>query len=89
MENEAYIDGVAVLPVYLGKGVGARLIAALEDWAAGHGLSMIRLEMVDTNPRAENLYRDIGFEAVREQIVWPLGTLFGFRRSTVMVIALI
>ena len=51
----------------------------------GQGLSIIRLEVVDANPRAEKLYRDIGFEAVREQTVWPFGTLFGFQSSTVML----
>ena len=85
MADEAYIDGVVVSPSYRGQGVGSRLIAALEAWATGQGLSIVCLEVVDTNPRAENLYRRIGFEAVREQTVWPVGTLFGFRASTVMV----
>lgn len=85
MADEAYIDGVAVLPEYRGRGVGTGLIAALETWATGHGLSIIRLEVVDANPRAEKLYRRIGFEAVHAQTVWPFGTLFGFQSSTVMV----
>ena len=85
MADEAYIDGVAVSPSYRGRGIGKGLIAALELWANGHGLSIIRLEVVDANPRAEKLYRRVGFEAVREQTVWPFGTLFGFRSSTVMV----
>ena len=85
MADEAYIDGVVVSPSYRGRGVGSRLIAALEAWATGQGLSIVCLEVVDTNPRAENLYRRIGFEAVREQTVWPVGNLFGFRSSTVMV----
>lgn len=89
MADEAYIDGVAVSPAYRGRGVGTRLIAALEAWATGKGLSIIRLEVVDANPRAEHLYRRIGFEAVREQTAWPVGTLFGFRSSTVMVKTLI
>jgi len=84
MADEAYIDGVAVSPAYRGRGVGAGLIAAMEAWATRQGLSIIRLEVVDANPRAEKLYRRIGFEAVREQTVWPVGTLFGFRSSTVM-----
>ena len=85
MADEAYVDGVAVMPAYRGRGVGSGLIAALEAWATGQGLSIIRLEVVDANPRAEKLYRHIGFEAVREQTVWPFGTRFGFRSSTVMV----
>ena len=89
MEDEAYIDGVAVMPAYRGRGVGAGLIAALETWATGHGLSIIRLEVVGANPRAKKLYRCIGFEAVQEQTVWPVGSLFGFQSSTVMVKTLI
>ncbi|MDX2452766.1 GNAT family N-acetyltransferase [Desulfosarcina sp.] len=85
MADEAYIDGVVVSPSYRGRGVGSGLIAALEAWATGQGLSIVCLEVVDANPRAENLYRRIGFETVREQTVWPVGTLFGFRSSTVMV----
>ena len=87
--DEACIDGLAVLPAYRGQGVGTRLITALEAWATGQGLSMVRLEVVDTNPRAEKLYRRIGFEAVCEQTVWPVGTLFGFRSSTVMIKSLV
>lgn len=87
--GEAYIDGVAVSPAYRGKGVGTGLIAALERWAIGRGLSMIRLEVVKTNPRAEKLYRHLGFEAVQARTVWPMGTLFGFRSSKVMIKSLI
>jgi hypothetical protein len=58
-------------------------------WATERGLSIICLEVVDANPRAKKLYRGIGFEAIRDQTVWPFGTLFGFRSSTVMVKPLI
>lgn len=87
--GEAYIDGVAVSPAYRGKGVGRGLIAALERWAIERGLSMIRLEVLNTNPRAEKLYRHLGFEAVQSHTVWPMGTLFGFRSSKVMIKSLI
>ncbi len=83
--DEAHIDGVAVVPDYRGRGIGTGLIAAMETWAAGHGLVMVTLEVVDTNPRAERLYRHLGFEAVRVQTVWPFNTLFGCRSSTVMI----
>lgn len=85
LEGEAYIDGVVVAPGYRGRGIGSGLIAAMEAWAAGQGLWMIRLEVVDSNPRAEELYHRLGFEAVRTQTVWPFSTLFGFRSSTVMI----
>lgn len=84
LPGEVYIDGVAVAPTYRGKGIGGGMIAALEAWAVGRGMTMVCLEVVDTNPRAEKLYRHMGFEAIREQTVWPFGSLFGFCSSTVM-----
>ena len=83
--GEAYIDGIAVDPDYRGKGVGTAMMAALEAWAVGQGLWVIRLEVVDTNSRAQGLYRRLGFDILREQTVWPVGSLFGFRSSMVMI----
>lgn len=85
LTGEAYVDGVAVVQDYRGRGVGTRLIRALDAWATGQGLAMLSLEVVDANPRAEKLYRHLGFQAVREQTVWPFSTLLGFRSSTVMI----
>ncbi|BBO70850.1 hypothetical protein DSCA_47800 [Desulfosarcina alkanivorans] len=85
MAGEAHIDGVAVAPAYRGRGIGTAMITALAAWAAGQGLSMVSLEVVDTNPRAQTLYRHLGFRVVREQTVWPVGNLSGFRSSTVMI----
>ena len=85
MVTEAYVDGVAVAPAWRGRGIGSRLIFALERWAVDRDLDMLCLEVVDTNSRAEKLYRHLGFEVVRHQTVWPLGSLFGFRSSKVMV----
>jgi hypothetical protein len=67
----------------------AAMITSLAAWATGRGLSMLTLEVVDANPQAKRLYRHLGFESVREQTVWPVGSLFGFRSSTVMIKALI
>jgi ribosomal protein S18 acetylase RimI-like enzyme len=87
--DEVHIDGVVVAPAYRGQGVGAAMITSLAAWATGRGLSMLTLEVVDANPQAKRLYRHLGFESVREQTVWPVGSLFGFRSSTVMIKALI
>jgi ribosomal protein S18 acetylase RimI-like enzyme len=85
LSEEAYIDGVAVAQEYRGRGIGSSLIAALESWALDKGLSCVSLEVVNTNQRANSLYRHLGFEAVRVQTVWPFNTLFGFQSSTVML----
>ena len=85
LEGEAYIDGLAVASEFRGRGIGTRLIDALERWAADRGMETLCLEVVDINSRAEKLYRTLGFETVRNQTVWPLGSLFGFSASKVMV----
>ncbi len=85
VDGEVYIDGIAVAPDWRGRGIGSRLIAALEAWAADRQLALLCLEVIDTNPRARKLYQRLGFEIAGHQTVWPLGSLFGFHRSTVMV----
>ena len=85
LDGEAYIDGVAVASAWRGRGVGSRLITALERWAAERGLDTLCLEVIDTNVRVQRLYRRLGFMTVSNQTVWPLGSLFGFRSSAVMV----
>jgi ribosomal protein S18 acetylase RimI-like enzyme len=87
--GEVHIDGVAVASVYRRRGVGSRLIAAMEAWAAGRDFAAVSLEVVDSNPQAQKLYQRLGFGAVREQTVWPFSTLFGCNTSTVMVKSLI
>lgn len=83
--GEVYVDGLAVDPDFRGQGIGTAMMVALESRAAGQGVSILRLEVVDTNPRARKLYRRLGFELLREQTVWPVGSLFGFRSSMVMI----
>lgn len=41
-----------------GKGLGARLFAALERWATGHGLHRLELTVMTHNTRAVALYRN-------------------------------
>jgi ribosomal protein S18 acetylase RimI-like enzyme len=83
--GEVYVDGIAVDPDFRGQGIGTAMMAALESRAVGQGVSMIRLEVVDSNPNARKLYLRLGFERFREQTVWPVGSLFGFRSSMVMI----
>jgi ribosomal protein S18 acetylase RimI-like enzyme len=87
--DAVHIDGVAVAPAYRRRGIGSRLIAAMENWATGQGFTSASLEVVDSNPLAQKLYQRLGFEAVREQTVWPFGTLFRCNSSTLMVKSLI
>ena len=83
--DEVRIDGVAVAPAWQGRGVGSRLIGAMQAWAFDQGIAILSLEVVDANAGALGLYRRLGFAAVREQTVWPFMSLLGFAASTVMV----
>ena len=87
--DEVHIDGVAVAPAYRRRGIGSRMIAAMENWAAVRDFAAVSLEVVDSNPQAERLYQRLGFEPTRVQTVWPFGTLFGCNSSTVMMKSLI
>jgi ribosomal protein S18 acetylase RimI-like enzyme len=57
-----YIANFGVKPELRGKGVGSALINFAADSARERGLTALLLDVSATNPRAENLYRRLGFE---------------------------
>jgi RimJ/RimL family protein N-acetyltransferase len=59
--------GIGILDGYRGLGLGQRLIAELEGWAAGHGVERIVLLVADANEGAIRLYRRLGY--VDESVV--------------------
>lgn len=78
------MDGIVVDPAMRGRGVGSRLLDAIIAYATTEGYGRVRLDVVDTNPRARQLYERMGFIPVRtEQFGW-LKPLFGFGASTTM-----
>jgi len=79
------MDGVAVVPQMRGHGVGSALLDAIEREAAGQGKASIRLDVIDTNPRAKSLYERKGFTATGTQSTGPLRHLFGFNSATTML----
>jgi ribosomal protein S18 acetylase RimI-like enzyme len=62
--GEFYADSLAVLPAYRGYGVGRTLLAALCDRAFAGGFTKVGLLVDVDNPRAEALYRKLGFGRV-------------------------
>lgn len=50
-----------VSPAGRGRGVGDRLIEAVEDWATDHGVTTLRLSVMIDNPNAIALYARHGF----------------------------
>lgn len=62
--GEFYIDSLAVLPQFRGCGVGRALLSTARDRAFAAGFERVGLLVDFENPRAEALYRSLGFGRV-------------------------
>ena len=60
--SEFYLDSLAVLPEYRGRGVGAKLIHAVKENAFNEYNKNLGLLVDFENPDAERLYQSVGFE---------------------------
>ncbi|WP_461428062.1 GNAT family N-acetyltransferase [Gymnodinialimonas sp.] len=78
------MDGIAVTPEARGLGIGTRLLEGIVSEARAQGCTRVRLDVIDTNPRAKALYERRGFVAQKEEDIFPFRWLFGFSRSTQM-----
>lgn len=77
------MDGIAVASGQRGRGIGTLLLQAICRLATRHGKRGVRLDVVDTNPRARQLYEREGFVAVRDQRLGAFGrAVFGFSTAT-------
>ena len=84
-EGVLRMDGIIVDPTLRGKGIGSELLDLLTKYALDHGWKQIRLDVVDTNPKARHLYERKGFVAVHTYPHPYLTRLMGFGASTMMV----
>ena len=66
-DNELYIGSIAVAEDYRGKGFGTQLLNAVNDFAKKNGFETIILDVVDTNPRAYELYKRFGFKVIKKR----------------------
>ena len=78
------MDGIAVADGMRGKGIGTRLLEAIENHARNLDCKSIRLDVIDTNPNARRLYERFGFVAGKTRGTGFLAPLFSFRSSTEM-----
>lgn len=86
IDNDRFLtDGIFVNAAARGKGVGTALLDALADEARTRGYASVRLDVIDTNPRARVLYERCGYVAVDTQSLGVFSHLFGFKRATTMV----
>ncbi|HVE77231.1 MAG TPA: GNAT family N-acetyltransferase [Gemmatimonadaceae bacterium] len=62
-ETHGHLAILAVAERGEGRGVGRRLLAAVEGWATGRGYRLLTLGVFATNVRARELYERAGYEA--------------------------
>lgn len=84
--DQLLMDGIFVDPEMRGEGVGSMLLDALEAKALGDSYGEMRLDVIDSNPRARALYERRGFEPMETKGMGPLRYIFGFRSATTMVL---
>ncbi len=82
------MDGICVGVDARGCGLGTALLQAIKDEARARGKTAVRLDVIDTNPRARALYEREGFDAIGTETLGPLRPVFGFRSSTRMLFRL-
>lgn len=78
------LDGICVADDQRGRGTGTALLETASDSARASGLRAVRLSVVDSNPRAEALYRRQGFVPVGGGTMGSLASIYGFDRYTTM-----
>ncbi|MEL6641804.1 MAG: GNAT family N-acetyltransferase [Pseudomonadota bacterium] len=85
-ENERFLmDGIFVAPEARGKGVGSALLNGIMEEARKRGFESVRLDVIDTNPRARALYERHGFKAHNTSEMGLLAPIFRFESATTMV----
>jgi ribosomal protein S18 acetylase RimI-like enzyme len=82
--GQLLMDGIAVSPAARGRGIGSRLLEQLKQFAAQEGYRSIRLDVIDTNPRARQLYERQGFVPTRTASVRHLRWLLAFSSATTL-----
>lgn len=78
------MDGIAVAPEYRGQGIGTQLLQAVCEHARERFFNDVRLDVLDSNPRARALYERQVFVAVKERSYPFLQRFFGFSAVTEM-----
>jgi len=82
--GELVMDGIAVRSDARGMGVGSTLLDEIRKYAEQHGYNRVRLDVIDTNPKAKKLYERLGFEAVKTENFPYLKRFLGFGGVTTM-----
>ncbi|MGM5484828.1 MAG: GNAT family N-acetyltransferase [Nanobdellota archaeon] len=66
-KDELKIDAVAVDEGQRGRGIGTKLIAKAREIAKRRSYKRLVLNVVNTNPKAERLYKRLGFRTINKR----------------------
>lgn len=82
------IGGIAVRPNIQGEGVGSRLLAEVTNYAKKNGYKYVRLDVMDFNSKAKNLYERNGFKTVKSRYIEYFRGKLGLAGATTMELCL-
>lgn len=89
VENKRFLmDGIFVTENARGQGVGSALLDAVMAEGRSRGYPSLRLDVINTNPRAKALYERHGFQTLKTNRLGPLKHVFKFEAATTMIKAL-
>ncbi|HET7048481.1 MAG TPA: GNAT family N-acetyltransferase [Solirubrobacteraceae bacterium] len=71
-DGAGWVGGMATVPGYRRRGLGAEALTAGLAALAERGASVAWLEVINQNRRALALYEKLGFEVIRDLVVWSL-----------------
>ena len=76
---QLHLESLAVIKNEQGKGIGTKLLNATINYAKENNFSQIKLEVIQTNPKAKKLYQKMGFKTSRiTKIPYPFSYIMGF-----------
>jgi GNAT superfamily N-acetyltransferase len=71
-DRAGWVGGMGTVPRYRRRGMGERALIAGLAGLSDRGADVAWLEVIDQNQRALRLYEKLGFEVVRDLVVWSL-----------------
>lgn len=86
--DEIIVDGLAVLPDFRGRGVGAALANALIAAARDLNYRVLHLDVVEDNAPARELYHWLGFQLSGTRRSRLTAAIYGFRTCHTMTLPL-
>lgn len=71
-DGAGWVGGMGTVPRYRRRGLGEQALTAGLAALSDRGAGIAWLEVIDANHRAFQLYEKLGFEVIRDVVVWSL-----------------